>query len=243
MKIRRQTEWHIPIYLITYAVTNNLNYELQLYMYLKCSSYGIVKLNKELISDCSIALQVTPKTIKSRIKKLVEMGWVAKFKTTQHMQIRSFDKVCKIHELYSRISSVFCVDYVGDFNSYIGAAVYTHFYLASKKRNQRRDAANMDTALAPAPGFLYGYPVAINGVAQCLKISISKSARMKTAAAKSGFIKVTSNNTELVLNASFKNFVSKGSINSQAFFPINETLFHKNPDLIVSKLRKSYRRR
>jgi len=242
MKRRAQTEWHVPIHLIIHAVKYKLDYELQLYLYLKCSSYGIVKLNKKLLADCSIALDVCTKTINSRIIKLIAMGWIAKFKTNNYIQIRSFDKVCRKCNVYSRSAIVLSKDFLADFKAYIGGAIYTHFYFASKKRIRRRDAAIMDTAIAPAQGSFYGSPVAINGVAKCVEISISKAARLKSSAVKAGFINVTSNNEQLLLNSDYQTFVHKATNNCGKFFPIHKTLYCKHPDLIIPILKKSYRR-
>jgi len=243
MRKVKQTEWHIPISLIIHATQCKLIDELQLYMYLKCRSSGIVTYDNQLLAKCAEELQVTTKTIRTRINRLIAKGWLGQFKTTNKLLVRGFDRVCYKSNLFPKVAIVFHIDFLSSFKGFVGGAIFTHFCNPSKRRHNRRDAAYKDTALAPADRAAMGFPVAINGVAKCIEVTSSMISRLKLIAMHTGYIIKTANNQKLPFNAVSSPKFTKAIKDYKNHFVRNGVVYKKNPDLIATKLQKCNRRK
>jgi len=128
------------------------------------------------------------------------------------------------------------------FRGFVGGAIFVHFYYLGKRRNRRRDAALEDTALAPARGSSFAYPIAINGVAKCIEISNPTVSRLKSEALKAGFIKRKSNNQKLHINPDFYSMCCKASKDCEGHFVRKNSVYRKYPDLIWTNLVRCFRR-
>lgn len=241
MRKVKQTEWHIPISLIIHATQCKLIDELQLYIYLKCSSSGLVTYDNQLLAKCAEELQVTPKTIRTRIKRLIAKGWLGQFKTKNILLVRGFDRVCHSSNLNPKVAIVFHIDFLSSFKGFAGGAIFTHFCNPSKRRHKRRDVAYKDTALAPADRAAMGFPVAINGVAKCIEVSSSMVSRLKLIAMSTGYIRKAANNKKLPFNAVSSAKFVKARKDYSNHFVWKGHVYKKNPDLILSNLKKSKR--
>lgn len=240
-----QTELYVPINLIFYAVQNKLIPHLKLYLYLKCNSDGIVKDEQANWNNVARVLMVTDKTVRTHLKRLCNLNWIGVLKPSNLCLVRSFDKVCRRLNLYSRPSIIFCTDYFNSFEGFIGGAIFTHFYQASKKTSQRRVVAILGTTKVPARGSFLGYPVSIYGVAKCLKISVSKTYRLKASAIKQGFIQATSDFERLPFKPHYLKTVHKVNYPRATSFVFSdkESLILKLPDLIKTCLKMASRRK
>jgi hypothetical protein len=114
----------IPVDILEYALKNNLVKALRIYIYLKCTSDGIIDEFSNGFSGMPSYLGIKScKTIKKHFSRLREMNWIGCDVIAHKFYIRSMAYIFKICDLESSQAIVFDFSWISKFKEFVDAAL------------------------------------------------------------------------------------------------------------------------
>lgn len=197
-KTKEPESMHIPICLGLVVVEKQIVNQFKLYLYLKVNTNGKVYPNKNFISSLSTELGRSVNTIKTWLRKLIELDWIGFDAFTQVYHIRKFERVCDIENLaFKKRAIIFEPEYFSLFEGFIGGLVYSHFFKCNLKRDRRRVVSKKGNTIQPGRDSSLYTQIAAIVVAKSLGISLSTAFRLKKASQQASFIDVIGSTKQL----------------------------------------------
>lgn len=179
-----------------FVIQNNLENHFRFYLLLKLMyTCGKLKFSKKEIQFLAFVINVTTRTVKSYIQKLVELKWIGLNTKTQYYLLYSFDRLRKNYDWKSRASIEIYFKDIHRIRAVLGAVLfgYLHKDFWRKVKRERVVRIKGRTYQSLSPSFNYKIreaPISIYGVRKVFNISIAKISRLKTLAYNVGLIKV-----------------------------------------------------
>jgi len=180
-----------------WVAQNNMEKPFQTFLHLKMQyRNGKAKLSRiELLGLCQVMGVKSPKTIKTHLEKLYELGWIKYNKKADYYLINSFERIRSSYDWESRASLEFRYSEIMNIYGLIGAAIYTYqfydFWRKVKREKIVRIMGRTYNFLSSSFNFREHFaPVATTGIEALYEISQSKASRLKKAAFKSSIIRV-----------------------------------------------------
>lgn len=237
---------HVPLWLVVYALKNNLISQLKIYLCLKWMCSG--KLRKQDLDIKSMSNVVgikTSRTIYQIIENLKARNWIGYNQKSEIYFVRSLDDVCKIENLPNKRSAVFRIEHLKNFKAWIGAVCYTYLYRKVKWSKHVGTASKMEKAKQPlhvAPPFL---EVSTIGFSKYFQVSKGQASKLKKAAKKANLLFIRKNYQPLEIPIEQKDHFKKYSDEhiSNRVRVVKEELVLQLPDLILPQIALSKRKK
>lgn len=124
MEVLLSTHLTIPMEIIQFSYDNNLKKPLQLFLYLKSVSSGIINQRQILSSDIKDKTGIRDKrSINKYLSILKDINWIGYNKTTGNYFIRSFSWIRKEYGFGKRSGVIFELEYLSKFRGFVEAAI------------------------------------------------------------------------------------------------------------------------
>jgi hypothetical protein len=208
-----------PIEMCIYILQNNLENTFRIYLFLKLNyNDGKIKFTKNEINILADSLNVTSRTIRSQIKKIVELGWVQINTKTQYYILTSFDKIRVNNGWVTRASIDISIQDIQCIRAILGAALYVYlhkdFWRKVKREKSVLIKGNTYHFLSPSFNFKNHFaPVSLIGVQKIFGISQAKASRLKQLAYNAGYIKVKKKFKKIDLSKEDVSYIKKYDVN------------------------------
>lgn len=132
----------IPMDLLEYAQKNNLVKSLRIFIYLKCTSNGILNECSQIFQNMPAYLGIkSHKTIQKHLRRLCDLNWVGYDVKARKLYIRGMTYVFKKCGLESGLAIVFDFLWIGKFKEFVDAAlvarqIYKIKYRVRKEKSE-----------------------------------------------------------------------------------------------------------
>jgi len=185
-----------PIEMCIYVLQKNLENTFRVYLFLKLNyKDGKVKFTKSKTKFLADSLNVTTRTIRSQIKKIIELGWIRINTKTQYYILSSIDNIRVNNGWVTRASIEIYFEDIHCIRAILGAALYGYLHKDFWRKVKREKSVLLkgNTYHFLSPSFNYKNqfaPVSVIGVHKIFNISQAKASRIKKLASNAGYIKV-----------------------------------------------------
>jgi len=179
----------VPVEMCGYALSNKFINPLRLYIYLKGSCQGQIKLGKEDVKIIATELECDPKSIKNNLAKLLKANWIGYNPKSSYYFIRGFEKVRGLHWFDSRSSAEFQKSYLNNFKAFAAGACVGYLANYLRRGAVERNKGRSNHAAPNSEGF----PVSSRLIAKLLNVSLGAAHKIKKDAQQGNFIKVKKN--------------------------------------------------
>lgn len=233
---KKKEEIKIPIELCSFVLKNKLLPPFKVYILLKMTCSGKIRLNKDdktkLSEFCGYK---TKRSFDNQLRRLIDLNWIGQNYRSGYYFIRSFENLQRMYSLFKRTGFWFAIQDMRCFDAVIYGAVigYLSKYQGTKQRTDCERGRSNQT-LCKSPGF---YPVANIALSKILHISISTASLMKRKAeeGESIFIK----RKRLILPATHNYLKQLERIYPKEYLKpiiINHKFYLRFPDLVKANL-------
>lgn len=177
----------VPLTVLQKALIEKNHREVALFLYLKMTSDGRVKLDGRKKGELLQVLSITESTLYRRLKVLLEWNWVGYDRITQIYFIRGYKFILRSEGSLSNTVVHFQSRDIFNLQAYAFSA-NVGFLLRSQRRNKRRGAEQKTWRSQQSPASFYK-PIALNVMGSIFSLSKGTVIRLKKLSIQSGYLK------------------------------------------------------
>lgn len=185
--------FNVPVGLLEIVLKEKFFAPFELLMYFKTESKsGQMRITTEAINKAAADLNVTPRTVRNNLKRLLKRNWIGRFRSGGYI-LRGFDKLRRMEKEWTRTAVIFDRNlHLKKFREFVIAACIGRLVSRQRARlwrerlsGERKGTPNVRKQ--PLPTL---FPIAGEAMAQIYGISVGTAFNWKNAAHKVGFITV-----------------------------------------------------
>ncbi|MCD6013091.1 MAG: hypothetical protein K0Q79_2953 [Flavipsychrobacter sp.] len=168
---------------------------MQLYVLLKTNCAGKLKLSNTDITLVASQLNVSARTVRNNLKKLLGLNWIGYNYRSKYYFIRSFETVRRMYEYTAKTKSSFDLRDILKFKAFVAATAIGKLVnnTINKEKSEKRKPTESNKKglskhqVSAYPGY---YQMSNSGLAKCLGKSKSNAFKLKELAKEAGYIDV-----------------------------------------------------
>ena len=186
---KRRSELKIPVELCFYVVREKLLPTFKVYILLKMTCSGIMRLaSSDKVCFSEFCGYRSVRSLNNHIQRLKDLNWIGFNKDSGVYHIRGFNYLQRKHKLYSRTGFWFRIQDMEEFDSVVYGAIIGYL-VKSQGKKQRMDSQRRrsNQVLCKSPGF---YPVSNIALGKILNISTSTASNLKKRAEEGKYISI-----------------------------------------------------
>lgn len=181
-----KTKW-IPLHILQKALIEKYHREIELYIYLKITTDGRLKLKGRKKSEVLQVLSISESTLYRRLRVLQDWNWVGFDDLTQTYFIRGYNYVLKSEQAISRTAVKFTFKDILQLQTFSFSAC-VGFLLRSQTRRKRRGAERKTWRSKQSPASTFK-PVALSVMKSVFSLSKDTVIKLKKLSIIAGYLK------------------------------------------------------
>ncbi|REL33849.1 hypothetical protein DYD21_10620 [Rhodohalobacter sp. SW132] len=236
----------VPVELCEFTLKNNFTRQLRLYLYLNWVSSGLLRMDTELRTSSSSALDISVRTMYRNLKGLMKRNWVGQNPATKTYFIRGFENVRAIEGFRSRSAAKLYITNLQDTKTLQGfctaAIVGNRAFRRKWEEGRLNGKSDVHTRTPSSHQFIECSASYLNMI---LSLSIPTCHRLKQRALANGFIHLKKNEAPIEYRSSNIWEINKyRKAMGHYFIKVNRSGVHTEvrPDLVSSNLKYKTRK-
>lgn len=177
----------VPLPVLQKALIEKKHREISLFLYLKMTNSGRVKIKGRKKSEILQILQIDESTLYRWLNELKDWDWLGYDNRTQTYFIRGFQHINRVEEYISRTAVRIVIQDLFHIQSYSFSACLGYLLRVQSRRNRR--GADLKTWRSRQSPATFYKPVAIKAMKKIFELSEDTIINLKKLALKQGYIK------------------------------------------------------